>query len=115
MTTIRNCKFAYRCDRKWEELDRHYKNNKNPLPDDVRYCGECEKAVYKITDDKELIKAIKLNRCVAIEITKEDLKEEMNKSWGVGSQEKFHTTMGLPMRPKSNQQNFDDFEDDITF
>lgn len=107
MTTIRNCKFAYRCDRKWEELDHHYKNNNNPLPDDVRYCDECEKAVYKITDDKELIKAIKLDRCVAIEITKEDLKEEMIKSWGLGSADKNEVThtMGLPMLPDDNEND----------
>ena len=104
MTTIRNCKFSYRCDRKWEDLHHHYKNNKNLLPDDVRYCDKCEKAVYKITDDKELIKAIKLNRCVAIEITKEDLVEDLRKSWGIGSEEKkvTHTTMGLPMRPNDD-------------
>ena len=96
MTTIRNCKFAYRCDRKWEDLDRHYKNNKTPLPDDVRYCGECEKAVYKITDDKELIGAIKLNRCVAIEIFE---------GFGISEDGMTHT-VGMLMRPKDDDISF---------
>ena len=108
MTTIRNCKFAYRCDRKWEDLGRHYQNNKKLLPDDVRYCDECEKAVYKITSDKELVKAIKLNRCVAIEITEKDLVENIRESWGVGKENKpvMHRTIGLPMLPGDSDDEF---------
>lgn len=108
MTTIRNCKFAYRCDRQWEELDQHYKNNKNLLPEDVRYCDQCDKAVYKVTDDKSLTKAIKLNRCIAIEITEKDLTENMRESWGIGKENKPETfkTMGLPKLPNDEENEF---------
>ena len=41
---------------------------------------------------------------MAIEITKEDLVEDLRKSWGIGSEEKkvTHTTMGVPLRPNDD-------------
>ncbi len=56
--TIRNCRFAFKCDKDWDSLG--YLGN-----DDVRFCQTCQKEVHFCNDDDELIQNIKLNRCVA--------------------------------------------------
>ena len=57
--TIRNCVFAFKCTAKWDEL--------MPTDDDkVHFCNECQKEVYLCEDDDELVKLVRLNRCVAI-------------------------------------------------
>ena len=61
---IRNCIFGFSCVAKWNEM----------LPtaeDNVRHCEVCEKSVYRVKNVKELSKAIKLNRCVAITVKSE--------------------------------------------
>lgn len=65
--TIRNCTFAYRCDRKWAELTK----SDNP---DVRFCNECQKNVYFCRSDDELAEAVKQDRCVAIERSSDQLE-----------------------------------------
>jgi hypothetical protein len=56
---LRNCTFAFKCDRQWEQL-------KHTSQDGIRFCGECQKEVYFCTDAYELSNAVALNRCVAI-------------------------------------------------
>lgn len=58
-TTIRNCKFAFKCTKKWEELVKT--ENKS-----IRFCGDCERDVHFCRTDAELTKAIKFNECIAI-------------------------------------------------
>ncbi|MDX1486874.1 MAG: hypothetical protein R3268_01640 [Acidiferrobacterales bacterium] len=60
-TTIRNCRFAYRCENRWEDLAPT-----DSIGDSVRYCGECEQSVYLCVTEKQLMRAIRENRCVAI-------------------------------------------------
>jgi hypothetical protein len=58
---IRNCKLGYECKQDWfglvETKDEH-----------IKYCSECEKSVYMIVNDTDLMEAIRGNRCVAIKI-----------------------------------------------
>ena len=56
---IRNCVFGFRCAQNWHEMNKTSKVG-------VRYCRECAKEVYAVTDEYELFEAISLNRCVAI-------------------------------------------------
>ena len=57
--TIRNCIFAFKCKAEWDELD-------NTEDDRIKFCNDCQKEVYLCSDDDQLVKAIKLNRCVAL-------------------------------------------------
>ena len=57
--TIRNCVFAFKCTAKWDEL--------TPTEDDkIHFCNDCQKEVHLCVDDDELIKSVRLNRCIAI-------------------------------------------------
>lgn len=56
--TIRNCRFAFKCDKEWDSLD-------DTGDEDVRFCQTCQKEVHFCNDNFELIQNIKLNRCVA--------------------------------------------------
>ena len=60
-TDIRNCKFAYKCPKRWEELQ--VIKHEGP---DVRHCNKCEQRVFFCRSDEELAMAIRANRCVAI-------------------------------------------------
>lgn len=57
---IRNCRFAFKCQQKWEELDE-------TSNDSIRFCNECQKEVHLSIDDDTLVENIRLNRCVAID------------------------------------------------
>lgn len=59
--SIRNCAFAFRCEKTWDSLDRLANEN-------VRFCNDCEKNVYFCSNEKELMQAIKTNECVAIKL-----------------------------------------------
>jgi hypothetical protein len=57
--TIRNCIFAFKCNSKWIDL----------TPTDnqrIRFCQDCQKEVHMCEDDDELVKSVRLNRCIAI-------------------------------------------------
>jgi hypothetical protein len=56
---IRNCRFAFRCEMTWEKLISTER-------EDIRYCSECDRGVYRCGTDDELAEAIKYNRCVAV-------------------------------------------------
>ncbi len=58
-TAIRNCRFAFRCDKEWQDL------TETTFPK-VRFCGDCERDVFLCTTDAQLAEAIRLNRCVAL-------------------------------------------------
>ena len=61
---IRNCVFGFRCAQNWDAM-------KETSRDGVRFCEECGKDVYWITDKESLMEAITMNRCVAIEVLRE--------------------------------------------
>ena len=58
--TIRNCKFAYKCNKNWFDLldtkERY-----------VKFCSTCQQEVFYCHTDAELAEAIKKNKCVCIE------------------------------------------------
>jgi hypothetical protein len=58
--TIRNCRFAFKCQQKWDDLN-------DTRDDAVRFCKECQREVYLSLDDESLLENIRLNRCVAID------------------------------------------------
>jgi hypothetical protein len=56
--TIRNCKFAYKCDKDWDDLDDIGES-------DIRFCQTCQSEVHFCHDDDELVENVKLDHCVA--------------------------------------------------
>ena len=57
---IKNCKFAFQCNKKWDDLVLAWTWTK------VRYCGNCRRAVYLCQTDEELALALKQGHCVAV-------------------------------------------------
>ena len=57
--TIRNCTFAFKCAAVWDELDE-------TGDDDVRFCNDCQREVFLCLDNDDLLRNIKLNRCITI-------------------------------------------------
>jgi hypothetical protein len=58
--TIRNCLFSFKCTAIWEELE-------DTSEESIRFCQDCQKEVHYCANDDELVSAVRLNRCVAIE------------------------------------------------
>ena len=65
---IRNCFFGFKCNQKWEDLLKRKEKN-------IKYCHECEKEVYLIETNTELIDAIKFNYCVAIKVRHDEIPQ----------------------------------------
>jgi hypothetical protein len=63
--TIRNCVFAFKCNAKWEEMKVVSEDHIRDV--EVRFCDSCQKEVYFCSDDDELARNVRLNRCIAIE------------------------------------------------
>ncbi len=57
--TIRNCKFAFKCSAKWDELQE-------TEDDSIKFCDDCQKEVFFCENDDDLVAQVRLNRCVAI-------------------------------------------------
>ena len=62
-TTIRNCVFGFKCDKRFHNMKIVDSSSEGS---DIRFCDSCQKEVYEINSDRELLKNIKLNRCVYI-------------------------------------------------
>lgn len=62
---IRNCAFKFRCEKKWQNLER----TDNP---EIRYCGTCGEDIHYVHTNKELRKAIEANQCVALVVAEEN-------------------------------------------
>ncbi len=54
---IKNC-FEYICPEEWDNLEKS--DNES-----IRFCGSCEKQVFKATDKESFDKLVKGNKCVA--------------------------------------------------
>lgn len=58
-THIQNCKFAYKCNKAWGDLQ--------PTTfAQVRFCNECSRDVFLCTTESELAESVRLGRCVAV-------------------------------------------------
>ncbi|MGE0116089.1 MAG: hypothetical protein AB7T07_14555 [Steroidobacteraceae bacterium] len=60
-TRIRNCLFAFKCDKQWGDLIR-------TSFEKVRFCTDCSRDVFFCSTDSELAEAVRLNRCVAVAV-----------------------------------------------
>jgi len=58
---IRNCIFAFRCNKRWEDLNRTTKPG-------VKFCDDCSKEVFWCASDAALARAVKQGQCVAIRV-----------------------------------------------
>jgi hypothetical protein len=61
---IRECDFAFKCPKQWENL----RGGDDP---DKRYCETCERDVHFVSSRIEFEVALKLGRCVAAEVDDE--------------------------------------------
>ena len=74
---IRNCSFGFKCNQKWEDLIKRKEKN-------IKYCLECEREVYLIQANTELIHAIKFNHCVAIKVRYDEMPKTKKPNITVG-------------------------------
>jgi hypothetical protein len=58
---IRNCVFAFRCNKRWEDLARTEQRG-------VKFCDDCSKEVFWCATDADLARAVRQGRCVAIRV-----------------------------------------------
>ena len=58
---IRNCRFVYQCSKKWRDLTLMLSEGPN-----IRFCEECQQCVFLCKTDRQLEKAIRNSRCVAV-------------------------------------------------
>jgi hypothetical protein len=65
---IRNCSFGFKCNQKWDSLLKRKEKN-------IKFCHECEKEVYLIDTNEELMHAIKFNHCVAIKVRHDEIPQ----------------------------------------
>ena len=87
---IRNCVFGFRCAQNWDAM-------KETSRDGVRFCEECGKDVYWITDKESLMEAITMNRCVAIEVLREQqATREQDREIMVGMRVSYEEKHGEP-------------------
>ena len=74
---IRNCSFGFKCNQKWGSLLKRKEKN-------IKYCNECEKEVYLIETNEELMHAIKFNHCVAIKVRHDEIPQNKKSNITVG-------------------------------
>ena len=74
---IRNCHFGFECNQRWENLLKRKEKN-------IKYCHECEKEVYLIDTNEELMGAIKFNHCVAIKVRHDEIPQTRKPHINVG-------------------------------
>jgi len=67
---IRNCKFAFKCKKRWNDL-----KTISGSDNDIRFCGDCEQKVYRCRTDNQLKTALKENRCIAVRIESKSSRE----------------------------------------
>ena len=60
MIDIRNCKLAYRCNQRWEQLE--------PVPGAamMRFCARCQNAVHLVDSEEAFVEMAKQGKCVAV-------------------------------------------------
>ena len=61
---IRNCVFGFRCTQNWGAMQETSREG-------VRFCKECAKDVYWVSNKDMLLEAIDMNYCIAIKSPKD--------------------------------------------
>ncbi|WP_377110125.1 hypothetical protein [Pseudoalteromonas sp. R86517] len=116
---IRNCSWGYSCDQKWEKLSLTHNTG-------IRFCGTCEKEVYRCETQEELAENITLNRCVNFSsditdiINTKHLREDTPKRYtgypASLAKEQSHKPSTQRTAPANNPMlPTIDFDDDIPF
>jgi hypothetical protein len=59
MSSLRNCQFSFKCDKKWDSLEATSSSGR-------KFCGDCKQFVYLCLTDRELSDHIRENHCIAI-------------------------------------------------
>ena len=59
---LANCKFAYRCTKTWESLDK----TKDP---EIHFCADCQDSVTFCNSKREIVAALQNRKCIAIYIS----------------------------------------------
>jgi hypothetical protein len=72
--TIQNCKFAYRCKKRWHEL-------LETKDESIRYCHECDSGVYYCVNDDELAMNVRKGHCVAFKRSSADRDSEIKEGY----------------------------------
>jgi hypothetical protein len=65
--TIRNCASGSQCKKTWEAMEILHSG----IEESIAFCTDCQREVYLCRTDDILLRNIRLNRCVAIDL--EDL------------------------------------------
>ena len=105
-TAIRNCTFGYQCDKSWNDLI-----DTKELT--VKHCDKCDKNVFYCASPVELKEAIMTNKCVAVDLVKE---EKIVRLMGYPSFEDEPSTNNKPANNSSNGVSyFDSLDDEIPF
>ena len=98
---IRNCKFAFRCNRQWQELTPTRKSS-------VRFCNDCSKEVIYCATDAELARAVKRGQCVAVDVDAASGKKRARPGRaGSDSGEERFLGLVLPPQRKEDDSPFD--------
>lgn len=84
---IRNCKFAYKCTKKWNDLSQI-----SGRIDNIRFSDECDQEVILCVTDAQLSRAIRQNKCVAVHKS----KSYENTSGRSQASKRPVTTIGVP-------------------
>ncbi len=64
---IRNCRIKKQCHKNWDVLKESSPHGilKDLRIDNIRYCEQCDDFIWWCDNEKDLIDALKGNRCVA--------------------------------------------------
>ena len=88
-TRIRNCRFAFRCHKHWNDLVPTKQQN-------VRFCDDCSRQVFYCATDAELARAVKSGQCVAVVVDSEEAPKKQDPGYTtLGDVE-----VGLPAWPR---------------
>ena len=64
ITDIKNCPFAFKCNKKWDVMPHV---DLSESGGEIRYCSACEKKVYQCLSMTEFVEHSRLNHCVMID------------------------------------------------
>jgi len=84
---IRNCRFLYECSIKWSDLTPMLSGDQR-----IRFCEECQRCVFLCKTDKQLKKAIRDGRCVAVSFVPNDVATDFDNQISSGPTE----LVGMP-------------------
>ena len=73
---LRNCSWGYSCKANWDELT-------TTGSESIRFCGDCQKEVYRVESKVSLAEAVLLNRCVCFPSSLISIEKPVTRLMGV--------------------------------